>query len=150
MTLGGTLQIPFRSFGVRPARGEQLAPGLPPRFFVETILVVEDDKALRGALSEALEDEGYSVRKASNGREALQDLTAEGPSPQLILLDLVMPQMNGWQFLLERKRDLRLSRIPVLVMTSLWDAHLPGRTRVLHKPFQPLELFRSVRQAISA
>jgi CheY-like chemotaxis protein len=118
---------------------------------VETILVVEDDKALQGALSEALEEEGYGVRKACNGREALQDLKAERPSPQLILLDLVMPQMNGWQFLDERKRNPILSRIPVLVMTSLWgDARLPGKTPVLHKPFQPLDLFRSVRQALAA
>ena len=70
--------------------------------------------------------------------------------PQLILLDLVMPQMNGWQFLDERKRSPNLSRIPVLVMTSLWDARLPGKTQVLHKPFQPPDLFRSVRQALAA
>ena len=82
------------------------------------ILVVEDDDELRSALSDSLALEGYRVSTASNGLEALKSLR-EGPSPQLILLDLMMPVMNGWQFRSAQKDDPSLAAIPVIVLSAV-------------------------------
>lgn len=81
------------------------------------ILVVEDDTDIREALMGVLEEEGYDVVGAGNGREAL-DALREGPRPALILLDLMMPFMNGWQFRAEQKLDANLSEIPVVVVSA--------------------------------
>src|SRR4051794_28574938 len=81
------------------------------------ILVVDDDPDLRDTLGQILEDEGYSVAAASNGREALAYLR-ERPAPSLILLDLMMPVMDGWQFRSEQRLDSVLAKIPVLVISA--------------------------------
>jgi DNA-binding response OmpR family regulator len=90
----------------------------PPPHSRATILIVEDDLDIREALSQILEDEGYAVLCASNGMEALTLLRADRPPPNLILLDLMMPVMNGWQFRTEQKADAALSRIPVVVISA--------------------------------
>lgn len=82
-----------------------------------TILVVEDDAAIRDALTQILEDEGYRVDGAANGREALAYLQSQ-PAPCLILLDLMMPVMNGWQFRSEQRADPALAAIPVVVLSA--------------------------------
>ena len=82
-----------------------------------SILIVEDDSDLREALSEVLRDEGYSVESAADGREALDRLRRD-LRPSLILLDLTMPVMNGWQFRAEQRRDPALSEIPVVVLSA--------------------------------
>jgi CheY-like chemotaxis protein len=81
------------------------------------ILIVEDDSDLRDALSEVLRDEGYSVAMAADGREALDRLRRQR-RPSLILLDLTMPVMNGWQFRAEQRQDPALSGIPVVVLSA--------------------------------
>ncbi len=81
------------------------------------VLVVDDDDAIRDSLSMLLEDEGYPVATASNGREAL-DYLHSGPRPCLILLDLKMPVMNGKEFRLAQQRDRLLSAIPVAVISA--------------------------------
>jgi CheY-like chemotaxis protein len=82
-----------------------------------TILVVEDDFDIREALIQILDAEGYPVAGASNGQEALQYLRAN-EHPRLILLDLMMPIMDGWQFRVEQQRDPTLSSIPVVVISA--------------------------------
>jgi CheY-like chemotaxis protein len=82
-----------------------------------SILIVEDDSDLREALSEVLRDEGYSVAMAADGREALDRLRRD-LRPSLILLDLTMPVMNGWQFRAEQRQDPALSAIPVVVLSA--------------------------------
>jgi CheY-like chemotaxis protein len=82
-----------------------------------SILVVEDDADIREALIGILEDEGYRVDGVGNGREALEHLAA-GPRPALILLDLMMPVMNGWQFRAAQKLDPTLADIPVVVISA--------------------------------
>jgi CheY-like chemotaxis protein len=82
------------------------------------ILVVDDDAAIREALTAVLEDEGYAVRTAANGRDALQLLRAGGPRPALILLDLTMPVMSGGEFREEQRRDPALAQIPVVVLSA--------------------------------
>ncbi len=82
-----------------------------------SILVVEDEADIRLSLQEALEWEGYRVFAASNGREALARLP-NMPSPCLILLDLMMPVMNGWEFAAAVREDDILATIPIVVVTA--------------------------------
>jgi CheY-like chemotaxis protein len=114
-----------------------------------TILIVEDDEDLQAALAEALEDEGYRVRAAPNGLEALAKLLGDKERPNLIVLDLMMPLMNGWQFLDERIRYPSLSQIPVLVLTASSDARPNQAAAVLRKPIQPLKFFEAVRKTMA-
>ncbi|HEY6002247.1 MAG TPA: response regulator [Anaeromyxobacter sp.] len=81
------------------------------------ILVVDDDPELRETLGELLVQEGYDTRLAENGKRALEFLR-HGGRPRLILLDLMMPEMNGWQFREEQLKDEELRDIPVVVMTA--------------------------------
>ena len=82
-----------------------------------SVLIIEDDEDVRGALAAVLEEEGYRVLEARHGEEALR--TLRGPDPVcLILLDLFMPTMNGWAFRDEQRRDPRLSAIPVIVLSA--------------------------------
>jgi CheY-like chemotaxis protein len=84
------------------------------------VLIVEDDYAIRDALMQLLEDEGYAVAGAANGQEAL-DLLRRHLPPCLILLDLMMPVMTGWEFRAEQQRDPALATIPVVVVSA--DRH---------------------------
>jgi CheY-like chemotaxis protein len=83
----------------------------------KTILVVEDDAATREALGLILVSEGFRFLGAANGQEAL-GLLRSGPHPDLILLDLMMPIMDGWQFRREQSQDSALSAIPVVVLSA--------------------------------
>jgi CheY-like chemotaxis protein len=83
----------------------------------KTILVVEDDTATRDALAMILSAQGFTVVGAANGQEALSVLRGES-QPDLILLDLMMPIMDGWQFRREQARDPGLFAIPVVVLSA--------------------------------
>lgn len=85
------------------------------------VLVVEDDPELLAALSGALEDEGFGVSRARHGLDALGQLRS-GRRPCVILLDLMMPIMNGWQFRHEQRQDSELSKIPVVVVSAKTDS----------------------------
>lgn len=85
---------------------------------LKRILLIEDDKELQDLIKEALELEGFKVFTANNGREGL-NLLATNPAPCLILLDLIMPVMNGWEFMEELNNDLLLSTIPVVIVSGL-------------------------------
>jgi CheY-like chemotaxis protein len=82
-----------------------------------SILIVEDDLDTREMLGRFLELEGFDVRTAANGELALQALQQDGQA-SVILLDLMMPVMNGWQFREVQRQDPELSRIPVVVVTA--------------------------------
>jgi CheY-like chemotaxis protein len=82
------------------------------------IFVVDDDPGIRESLADVLEDEGYTVVTAVDGREALAKLRGQGPVPCVILLDLMMPVMNGAQFYAEQQRDPALASIPVVVISA--------------------------------
>ncbi len=83
----------------------------------QQILIVEDDSALREALAQVLMDEGYDLLSARDGLEAVNCLK-KGNRPDVILLDLSMPVVNGWEFRMFQKRDPDLAQIPVILITA--------------------------------
>jgi len=114
------------------------------------VMVVEDDLAVRETLRELLEEEGYRVTPACNGRDALDQLRGESCGARLILLDLMMPIMDGWQFRAEMRADPRLSGIPVVVMSAdmaldqkVLDLSVAG---VLSKPVELDRLLETVHR----
>jgi len=82
------------------------------------ILVVEDDPGIRETLVELLQAEGYFVAAASDGLEALKVLRGESPKPHLILLDIMMPVMDGLNFRQEQLKDPTINDVPVIVMSA--------------------------------
>jgi CheY-like chemotaxis protein len=102
-----------------------------------SILIVEDESSIRAVLTEILVDEGYRVVSATNGMEALAYLR-QHTHPRLILLDLGMPVMTGWEFRAEQQRHSTLREIPVIVMSALPDldrrAAALGVAGCLNKP----------------
>ena len=112
------------------------------------ILIVEDDADLREALGEILRDEGYEVGIAAHGAKALELLRGDFQRPALILLDLTMPVMNGWQFRAEQRRDPGLSGIPVVVLSA--GDHLPeqmaplGIQEYVRKPIELERLLAAI------
>lgn len=104
---------------------------------VEPILVVDDDADIRDSLAELLVDEGYTVRCFASGDEALAHLRHDGKA-SLIILDLMMPGMNGWAFREEQQHDEKLADIPVIAMSAVADLEPPwpppGETTLMCKP----------------
>jgi CheY-like chemotaxis protein len=114
-----------------------------------TILVVDDDPDLRGAIADVLNEEGYDVHLAGHGGEALDRLKKpELRKPALILLDLMMPEVSGWDFLALQKQDPELSRIPVVLMSASSKApaqgDVPGTVDALRKPFKVEQLLEII------
>ena len=101
------------------------------------ILVVEDDRDLREILGEALELEGYDVVCVEHGAAALRHLETGG-RPCVILLDLMMPVMDGWTFRREMLSHESLARIPVVVMTAVGGSRADSiqSDATLHKPLE--------------
>jgi signal transduction histidine kinase len=113
------------------------------------LLLVEDDGELRSSLSELLRSDGYDVIGAANGSEALEYLR-QSPAPDLILLDLMMPVKDGWQFRIEQKRDPNISSIPVLAISAddTPKAVAIDAEMYLKKPFQYTALLDAIRRVI--
>src|SRR6266704_1344448 len=115
-----------------------------------TVLVVEDDFDLRDALVPILEYEGHRVVSAANGKEALERLRTM-PPPSLILLDLMMPVMDGEQFRAQQLRDPALASIPVVVVSAHASAEeraaLLGAAGCVKKPFEIEDLLEQVRRS---
>ncbi len=114
------------------------------------IIVVDDDNDLRETLFELLAEEGYDARCFGNGRAAIDYLRGAQPDdpPRLILLDLMMPEMDGWQFREVQLRDDRLADIPVVVMTAsraLADNPISA-SEILFKPMGLDDLLRAIER----
>jgi CheY-like chemotaxis protein len=116
-----------------------------------TVLVVEDDAAIRSLLSLVLETRDYQVTSAADGQQALLRIHAE--RPDVVLLDLMLPHVNGWSVIEALERDARLNQIPVIVMSAYHDAaQLKGRgvRAFLSKPFDIDGLFRALEDVFEA
>lgn len=108
------------------------------------VLVVDDESDIRQALAEVLASEGYDVIAAGDGQEALEKLRAL--HPRLVLLDLMMPRMNGWEFRQAQKHDPAVARIPVLIISAFANQGDVDAEGYIEKPFDVEELVSAVRR----
>jgi CheY-like chemotaxis protein len=114
-------------------------------------MVVDDDDDIRETLAGLLEDEGYRVAAYTTGQDALEALKA-GLEPRVILLDLMMPVMDGWQFAAElRKRD---EDIPIILLSAARDLRTHAKAlsaaEIIEKPFDLSELLPKIARVASA
>jgi CheY-like chemotaxis protein len=125
------------------------SPGKPARRDApppDWLLLVEDDEGCADTLKTALEAEGHRlVRVAHHGKEALR-LLARAGRPRVILLDLVMPEMNGWELLQILREDPELSHVPVVVISG--SRNVPRDVAVVKKPIDLDALVTAVDQAL--
>lgn len=98
------------------------------------VLVIDDDVDVLDAMRVVLRAEGYAVRVATGGFEALSML-ADGPLPAVVITDVMMPDLSGWDVLECMRSDAALRRIPVIVTTASWVTAPPGDVEILEKPF---------------
>ena len=119
-----------------------------------TVLVVDDAVALRRTLALTLERAGCRVLQARDGREAIEQLQ-QSPSVNLVVCDIEMPNMNGFEFLSCRRQDLKISKIPVVMLTSRsndkhrWLAMQLGATAYFTKPYLEQDFVAAIKQIIS-
>jgi len=108
------------------------------------VLLVDDEQDIREAVSEALLYEGYDVVTAGDGAEALR--VCRQSHPDVILLDLMMPGMNGWDFRKTQRGEAGISEIPVVVVSALGRVGTIDATAFLPKPFSLDDLLSAVRR----
>jgi CheY-like chemotaxis protein len=147
------------SAGIMPHRTEapKVAPWVQPHRSADGdqkdvgtarfVLIVDDDPDLLDVTSFVIQNEGMAVETARNGEEALAVIST-GRMPALVLLDLMMPVMNGWEFLAAVAKDPGLRGIPVVVLTAAERAQVPGALEVLSKPMDLKELLRVVERYV--
>ena len=114
--------------------------------------MVDDDPAIRRMIIAALKRDGYTFYEAPNGREALDVMRTE--HPDVVVLDLMMPVLSGWDVLRERQNDAELRRIPVIVVSANRDPDVAtavnaGICAFLPKPFDIGALSALVRSCVS-
>jgi len=113
------------------------------------LLLIEDDADVRRSIAETLTEAGHEVVEAENGKHALELLNQASTVPDVVLLDLLMPEMSGWQFRSALKADVRFAAIPVIVMTaerSRAAATLDADFHV-HKPFAAADMLSTLEKA---
>jgi CheY-like chemotaxis protein len=118
-----------------------------------TILVVDDEPLIAMALEAALEDAGYRTVTAANGRQGLERL-AELPRPDIVLLDMMMPVMNGPAMLAAMAADPELDGVPVIVLSSLPEeavrARAQGVAAILRKPYTAGDVLGAIARVLGA
>jgi CheY-like chemotaxis protein len=115
-----------------------------------TVLLVEDDLDIRDVLQDVLEGDGYDVIPAANGKQALDFLTLnDPPGADLVILDLMMPLISGWEVLEQMARHPRLATIPVIVVSAVAREKPPRAYVFLHKPFSLDALATVVRGCLA-
>jgi CheY-like chemotaxis protein len=116
---------------------------------MKRVLIIEDDPAIRESLAELLQEVGYGVSEARNGAEGLRQAAEE--RPDLILLDLMMPAMNGWEFRAAQREDASLVDIPVIVISAFSPSQsAEGLGEVaahFSKPLDVMALLEAVRRS---
>ena len=111
------------------------------------ILVIDDDAGIRESLRDVLEDAGYEVVVAGDGRQALGMMS---PRPDVMLVDLMMPELDGWELLDELARTAPLADIPVCVLSAIASHAPPNAKAVLQKPVNLDDLLATVERLIPA
>jgi CheY-like chemotaxis protein len=109
-----------------------------------SIILVEDDISTRSLLAELLQVHGYDVLETADGAQALRLLEIVAP-PCVMILDLILPKVDGWELLRQLAADPRLSRMPVVVLTASGAPAPPGVRRFLRKPVDGIQLLEIVR-----
>jgi CheY-like chemotaxis protein len=112
---------------------------------IHTVLIVEDEDELRESMRDALEFNGYAVVATQEGKEALDELVRI-EHVCLVLLDLLMPGMNGWEFYNKMRARREYDDVPVVVHTSAPSRAPFGVTRILSKPLEITRLLSVVRE----
>ena len=109
----------------------------------QTIMLVEDSRDIQLLLASLLKSAGYEVICASNGLEALDMLRSSDTLPALIILDIMMPEMDGFEFRKEQEKDVRFASIPIVAMTAYGDVQSKamqiGAQGYLKKPFSDVD-----------
>jgi CheY-like chemotaxis protein len=113
-----------------------------------TLLIVDDDLDLRGVLASVLREDGYEVREAADGAAAMTALAFE--RPDLILLDLMMPNGNGWSVLETLRADRARSNIPVVVISAYASSVPTGARTLLQKPVRREDLLSTVSAYVAS
>jgi CheY-like chemotaxis protein len=112
----------------------------------KSVLVIEDDLAIRRTMKDVLEIQGYHVHVASDGKEGTEKLKSLEPEPCVILLDLMMPVMNGWQFLDFQRNDPKYKDIPVVICSAYAEsAKAVKPDAFVSKPVQLRDLLGAVK-----
>jgi CheY-like chemotaxis protein len=113
-----------------------------PEKLVKSVLIVEDDEGIRETLRELVEMEGFQVIEARNGKQALDLIRCHSFQPELILLDLMMPVMNGWEFLKELHSDTSdpKAAIPIVIVSAAADSVFGLREKVQEFVRKPVEI----------
>jgi DNA-binding response OmpR family regulator len=117
----------------------------------KTVLLVEDDPDIRDIVQDVLEAEGYDVFPASHGRQALEFLSGVrggGVAPDIVILDMMMPLVDGRHVLDAMRNDQSLSSVPVVVMSAVTHEKPVGAAAFLRKPFSLDTLFDAVHTLI--
>ena len=109
------------------------------------ILIVDDDAGSRTALADVLRDEGFEVVAVDSGSAALDQLRGSSP-PRLIVLDLMMPGMDGWDLRHEQKRDPKLAKIPVIAVSAA--GKLPDADVQFRKPLDLDKFLAAVKRYV--
>lgn len=112
------------------------------------ILVVEDDPFTRTAVAGMLREHGFKTWRETNGTRALRRLRRRR-KPCVILLDLMMPGITGWEFLERHRESPSLSRVPLVLMTGWTDTELAQARAMVAKPIDPRRLLASLRRVLS-
>lgn len=116
------------------------------------VLIIDDDEDIRETLIEVIKDRGYQAEGAIHGRDALDRLASGAERPCVILLDLMMPVMDGWQFREAQRKDPAIANIPVVVISAY--RHRPSVTELdaaeyLNKPLHLNSLIEVLRRHCS-
>ncbi len=114
-----------------------------------SVLLVEDNEDLRETLAESLRADGYAVATASDGAKALAMLTA-GTPPAVLVTDLMMPIMTGWELVTRLRRDERFGALPIIAITAAGAATVPGCNALLRKPLRIDELAGTIGRLAAA
>lgn len=119
----------------------------------EKILIVDDDATMVNLLSTILEIDGFETQKALSGREAL-DILTEG-TPDLVLLDIMMPEMDGFEVLAKIRNDPQTQKLPIIMLTArtddkdIFEGWRRGADEYVTKPFDPHALVETIRKVLS-